>query len=217
MARFLPAGLLLIGLAACSLPSESRVALTEPKQSGYPPGLLGHWHLSSLEGDGSFHLFIAPGGEASTLTVDLLQHRKNERITLNRFTAFASRLDGLLYFNVRRLAYVADDYSKEVLPGYIIVRADLLEGNEVLKLKFMMNDAVADYFAAEGLHGYLRKIETTLDSPYLLMDVTREELILMIEDMPEDLLFSECGWAQDPEGLCEEDYRFRRWPPLAKD
>ena len=207
--------LLLAGLAACSLPNESRVALSDSKQSGYPGPLLGHWHHSNLEGDGSVHLFIAPGGEAPSLTVDLVHHDRNKSIKLYRFTAFPSRVNGEVYYNVKRLAYVADDYSKNVQPGFIIIKADLREHDEILVLKFMMNEAVSDYFAQEGLHGYLRKIETTLDTKYLLMDVTREELILMIEDLPEDLLFSECGWPQDPEELCEQNYRFRRWPPLA--
>jgi hypothetical protein len=220
--------LLLAGLAACSLPNESRVALSDPKQSGYPGALLGHWHLSNLEGDGSVHIFVAPGGEAPSLTVDLVHHEKNKSIKLYRFTAFPSRIDGELYYNVKRLAYVADDYSKNVQPGYMIVKADLKEHDEILVLKFMMNEAVSDYFAQEKLHGYLRKVETAIDTKYLLMDVTREELLLMVEDLPEDLLFSECGWAQepedllfsecgwaqDPDDLCEEDYRFHRWPPL---
>ncbi len=58
---------LVLSLAACGGPPESRVALSEPGEAAYDARLVGNWYFANDRG--ALYLHIAPRKEAASLEV----------------------------------------------------------------------------------------------------------------------------------------------------
>ncbi|MEE8275053.1 MAG: hypothetical protein V3R88_10335 [Alphaproteobacteria bacterium] len=187
---------LLVGLAlsACFGPPESVVALSEPGETAYDARLLGDWHY--MEGDTEgFRLHIAPGEEDGVLDIVgvMLDWNTSDPVRWLRATAHASEIDGRTYYNVKRLAGVGDDYSADEPPGFAIMRTEIGDDGS-LSLRFMDLDFMAKLVDKGRLKGRIIEGHSKGDDPtYLMLDVSRQELIALIREFPSEKLFGDPG------------------------
>lgn len=193
-----------LALAACGAPPESRVALSEPGETAYDQRLAGIWYWTDGAGEGAWYLHISPQGKTALLDVVGVGAVFDEGAPVRwlRATAHASAIDGVTYYNVKRVAGVGFDYTAPgESPGFIVVRADV-SGQDALSLNFMrwdppgdsVKDSVKKSREVKGRHG-------NEDVPYYVLDLSRPELVALI------------GQAA-PAKIFEKAIRFRRLKPV---
>ncbi len=197
---------LLVGLAlsACGGPPESVVALSEPGKTTYDERLLGDWYYME-EDDGGWQIHIGRSADKDVLDVvgTFVIWDDANPVRWIRATAHASEVDGRIYYNVKRLAGVGDDYTAGGPPGFIILRAQPGDDGS-LSLQFM-DDGLLKNLVKEGrlkarrVNGRYKDI----DVPYLMLDVSRPDLIALIREFPPEKLFGDPG-------------RFQRLEPALK-
>ena len=207
---------LLVGLTllACSGPPESRVALSEPGETPYDERLVGIWYAIDKKTD-TIYLHISPRKETAYLDVVgiFAGFGESDPVRWIRATAHASKIDGRIYYNVQRVAGAGFDYTAlGESPGFIVVRADVT-GQDALSLNFMSwpdgDNLISDY----PLRDFLKKgrvigreVEGKYKDekvPYLMLDLSRPELVDLIREVT-------------PERLFKEVIRFRRLKPEAE-
>jgi len=196
-----------LALAACGVPPESRVALAEPGETAYGQRLAGIWYWTDGEGEGAWYLHISPKGETAFLDVvgigAVFQEgdKKIEPVRWLRATAHASEIDGVTYYNVKRVAGAGFDYTAPgESPGFIVVRTEIT-GQDALSLRFMrwpstgvaLKDSVKKGREVEGRHG-------DEEVPYRVLDLSRPELVALIRQAT-------------PAKIFEKALRFRRLKP----
>ncbi len=213
MRRPAPLIFLLAGLAlpACEAPPESPVALSEPGETAYDERLVGIWYAT----DGATALYlhiIAPVKETVFLYVVAISAFAADVQWLKAF-AYASEIDGQTYYNVKRVAGGAEDYTAPgESPGFFIVRADVTE-EDTLTLRFM-NTGVLKGLLKEGrARGRVVKIKhksKIVVKEHLILDLSRPELIALIREVTPAKLFKKTTkrlWSK---------WRFRRLRPHAE-
>lgn len=129
---FLLAGLT---LSACSVPPESRVALSEPGEVAYDERLLGFWFSISGGGGGLNYLHITPAYDKTYLGIlgVSADQSYSPLAAWNWSRAHASKIDGQTYYNVKRTAGAGFDYTAPgESPGFIIVRADVSKKDSLI-------------------------------------------------------------------------------------
>ncbi len=209
MRRAAPLIFLLAGLAlsACGGPPESPVALSEPGETAYDERLVGIWY--AIKGKEAVYLHISPRKETAYLDVVgiLAVFRERDPVRWIRATAYASKIDGRTYYNVQRVAGAGVDYTAPgESPGFIIVRADVTE-EDTLSLRFMgglSDSSLRDSLKKGRVRG--REVEGKYKDekvPYLMLDLSRPELVELIREVT-------------PERLFKEVMRFRRLKPEAE-
>ena len=204
---------LLVGLtlSACSWPPESRVALSEPGVTAYDQRLVGIWYWTDGKKT-AFYLHIRPRKETTYLdVVGIGAVSKEGEVLWLRVTAHASKIDGRTYYNVQRFAGAGFDYTAPgESPGFIIVQADITDENALI-LRFMGWGGVFEGLIKEGrVKG--REVEGKYRNeklPYLMLDLSRLELIALIREVTPAKLFQ--GGIGFKEGM-----RFRRLRPDTK-
>lgn len=117
-------------LSGCYAPPESMVALSEPGE-GYDQRLIGVWNSVDEDGGEAIYLQILPGEQTSTLNIigvaTFFDPEAAEPVYWLTATAYASRINGHDYYNVRRVAGSGFDYTAEgERPGFIFLKAALL-------------------------------------------------------------------------------------------
>ena len=189
----LPAPLifLLAGLAlpACEAPPESPVALSEPGETAYDERGVGIWYWT--DGKTAWYLHIAPQKETASLDVVAIAAaaKENDPVRWLKATAHASEIDGETFYNVKRVAGTGFDYTAPgESPGFIIVRADVSE-EDTLTLRFM-NTGVLRRLVKEGrVRGRKFKGNGHGWAGYLILDLSRPELIALIREVTPEKLF----------------------------
>ncbi len=207
---FLLAGL---ALSACGGPPESPVALSEPGETAYDERLVGIWY--AIKGKEAVYLHISPRKETAYLDVVgiLAVFRERDPVRWIRATAYASKIVGRIYYNVQRVAGAGVDYTAlGESPGFIVVRADVT-GQDALSLRFMSWPGGGNLFSDYPLSDFLKKgrvrgreVEGKYKDekvPYLMLDLSRPELVELIREVT-------------PERLFKEVTRFRRLKPEAE-
>ena len=188
---------LLVGLtlSACSVPPESRVALSEPGEAAYDKRLVGNWYLIPGKNVTSY-LHITPGKETGYLNIIGIIAFNNDdndyqfgAVRWFRATAYASEIDGQTYYNVKRVSGTGDDYTApEESPGFIIIRADLTDEDSLI-LRSMDTRVFGKLVKVPG-----RKVEGKYRDEkvsYRIMDLSRPELVDMIRVFPPAEFYSE--------------------------
>ncbi len=179
---------LVLSLAACSGPLESRIALSEPGAAAYDERLVGNWY--SAEKGGGWYLHIAPRKETASLEVIGIGvgFKEGDPVRWNRTIAHASAIDGKTYYNVRRVAGAGFDYTAEgERPGFIILRTEFSEDG-TLTLWFMDEDIVRNLIK----EGRGRKVAGDYkgeEVPYRVLDMSRPELVALIRKVTPEKLF----------------------------
>ncbi len=187
---------LLVGLAlsACGGPPESAAALSEPGETAYDARLLGDWYY--MEGDdGGWRIHIGRSADKDVLDIvgTFVIWDDANPVRWIRATAHASEIDGRIYYNVKRVAGVGDDYTADEPPGFIILRAEPGDDGS-LSLQFM-DDGLLENLVKEG-RLKARRVEgryEDIDVPYLMLDVSRPDLIALIRESPPEELFGDPG------------------------
>ncbi len=210
---------LLVGLTllACSGPPESRVALSEPGETAYDERLVGIWY--AIKGKEAVYLHISPRKETAYLDVVgiLAVFKESDPVRWIRATAHASKIDGRTYYNVQRVAGAGFDYTAlGESPGFIVVRADVT-GRDALSLSFMSWPGDGNLISDYPLRDFLKKgrvrgreVEGKYKDekvPYLMLDLSRPELVELIREVTPERLFKE---------IFKEGMRFRRLKPEAE-
>ncbi len=205
--------LFLAGLAlpACAVPPESPVALSEPGETAYDERLVGIWYTTDGKKE-AFYLHISPRKETALLDVVGIDtiFTGGDSVNWLRARAHASEIDGETFYNVKRVAGTGFDYTAPgESPGFIIVRADVSE-EDTLILRFM-DTGVLDRLVKEGrVRGRVGKIKHNFKfvaERYLILDLSRPELIALIREVTPAKLFKE---------MFKEGMRFRRLRPHAE-
>jgi hypothetical protein len=137
LARMLLAISILGLTAACEPPPEFVATLSDPGEAGYDTRVLGQWYqeiedgvtvLAAISDAATAPDVDAPvpeqGGKRLRVILTVQDVRENDAVSLP-FSAFASRVDGMLYYN---LAHTQAPYAWDVTvpdrpPGHYIVRA----------------------------------------------------------------------------------------------
>ena len=211
MRRPAPLIFLLAGLAlpACEAPPESPVALSEPGETAYDERLVGIWYATA--GEMVLYLHIAPHKE--TVSLNVVGIGVFPMVEWHLAAAYASEIDGQTYYNVKRFAGFGEDYTAPgESPGFIIVRADVTE-EDTLILRFMdprVLDRLVKKGRARGRVVEIKHKSIHLAKEYLILDLSRPELIALIREVTPEKLFKETtrlGWWEG---------RFRRFRPHAE-
>jgi tetratricopeptide (TPR) repeat protein len=223
-------------LSACQAPLESRVALSEPGEVNYDERLVGSWYGESK--DYVWYLHIAPRGETPFLDILGIGVGGGSATSLGWIAAvaYASSIDGVLVYNVKRVSGVGDDYtfvkrdspceptSPEVAPGFMIVRAEITETDR-LKLRTMggdISDEVGEETAKtlqESLEQHLNFVEGRYKGLTVLipmLELSRPDLIALIRKAtPEKFLANKAVFGAELNGssLVESFRRLSREPP----
>ena len=210
----LPAPLifLLAGLAlpACEAPPESPVALSEPGETAYDKRLVGIWYRPGGK-EGAYYIHIAPQKETASLDIVVIGavFKAGAPVQWLKATAHASEIDGQTYYNVKRVAGAGEDYTTPgETPGFIIVRADVTE-EDTLTPRFM-DPEILDRLVKEGRVKGRKPKGNGLWARYLILDLSRQELIALIREIAPAKLFI------DTPGLRWSKWRFRRLRPHAE-
>lgn len=185
-----------LALAACSGPPESRVALSEPGETAYDQRLAGIWYWT--DGEGAWYLHISPRKETALLDVVGIGavFTESDPVRWLRATAHASEIDGVTYYNVKRVAGAGADYTAPgESPGFIVVRADIT-GQDVLSLSFMRWSPPGDSLKDSVNKGRVRGREVkgrhgNEEVPYLVLDLSRPELVAFIREATPAKTFKE--------------------------
>ena len=187
--------LLLVGLAlaACGAPPESRVALSEPGTAAFDPRLAGRWYAG--DGRSAYYLEITPLKEDRMLdvVVTAVGYRNDDPVRWLRATAFATDVDGVTYYNLKRVSGAGFDYTAEgEAPGYIFVTAELRAGDDLYlcffggffgeKLDKLARD---DRIEAREVKGKSMGEKVA----YLILAQPRAALVELIRGVPRDELF----------------------------
>ena len=211
---------LLVGLtlSACGGPPESRVALSEPGETPYDERLVGIWYAIDKNTD-TFYLHISPRKETAYLDVVgiFAGFGESDPVRWIRATAHASKIDGRTYYNVQRVAGAGVDYTAPGEgPGFIVVRADVT-GQDAFSLSFMSwpgdGNLISDYPLRDSIKkGRVRgrEVEGKYKDekvPYLMLDLSRPELVELIREVTPERLFEE---------FLKKGMRFRRLKPEAE-
>ncbi len=177
---------LVLSLAACGGPPESRVALSEPGAAAYDARLPGNWYFANDRG--AVYLQIAPRKEAATLEVIGIRvgYKDDDPVRWIRAIAHASAIDGKTYYNVRRVAGAGFDYTAEgERPGFIILRTEFSEDG-TLTLWFMDEDIVRNVVKEDRKVAGNYKGE---EVPYDVLDISQPELVALIREVTPKKLF----------------------------
>ena len=176
-----------LALAACSGPSESRVALSEPGETAYDQRLAGIWYAT--DGEGAWYLHISPRKKTALLDVVGISavFKEGDPVRWLRATAHASEIDGVTYYNVKRVAGAGFDYTAPGEgPGFIVVRVDVT-GQDALSLSFMRWPAPGDSLKDSVKKGRVRGREVKgrhgdEEIPYHVLDLSRPERVAIIRE-----------------------------------
>ena len=183
-------------LTACSGFPESRVALSEPGSVPFDQSLVGHWFCP---GDGNPVLYLQVKAAEEPEVLDVVWIRlfepggEQEPLYWWRAKAHAAEVDGKTYFSAKRVAGAGDDHTLEEPPAYIIARA-ILSDDDRLSLGLMRRDWVQARLDEGKLEG--RKVSArnkSGDFSYLLLELSRSELIALIRETPDEELFDYSG------------------------
>ncbi len=189
-----------LALAACSAPPESRVALSEPGETAYDQRLAGIWYWT--DGEGAWYLHISPRKETALLDVVGIGavFKESDPVRWLRATAHASEIDGVTYYNVKRVAGAGFDYTAPgESPGFIVVRADIT-GQDALSLSFMRSpmhwpppgDSLKDSENKGRVRGReVKGRHGDEEVPYLVLDLSRPELVALIRQATPAKIFKE--------------------------
>lgn len=190
------AALTALMLSACSGFPESRVALSEPGSVPFDQSLVGHWFCPG-DGNPVLYLQVNAAEEAEVLDVVWIwlfqPGGEQEPLYWWRAKAHAAEVDGKTYFSAKRVAGTGDDHSLEEPPAYIIARA-ILSDDDRLSLGLMQREWVQEQLDKDELKG--RKVGARNKSgefSYLLLELSRPELIALVRETPDEDLFDYSG------------------------
>ncbi len=202
MRRPAPLIFLLAGLAlpACAAPPESPVALSEPGETAYDKRGVGKWYSNSMDGATYLHIRQQRRPQRGTTFLDVVGIGEDWKIWATedvlwlRATAYASEIDGQTYYNVKRVAGASFDYTAEgETPGFIIVRADVTE-EDTLTLRFMDTGVLLGLLKEGRVRGRVVEFKhhfKFVPEKYLILDLSRPELIALIREVTPAKLFKE--------------------------
>ncbi len=185
-----------LALAACSAPPESRVALSEPGETAYDQRLAGIWYAT--DGEGAWYLHISPRKKTALLDVVGISavFKGGNPVRWLRATAHASEIDGVTYYNVKRVAGAGFDYTAPgESPGFIVVRAEVT-GQDALSLRFMHWPPPGHSLKDSVKKGRVRGREVKgrhgdEEVPYLVLDLSRPELVALIREATPAKIFKD--------------------------
>lgn len=202
LARWAAAFALTMLAAACQAPIEGPAGLGEPGDAPIEPRILGLWHAAYDE-DGErieIALMIAP--RTGTPYADVLlsyadASREAEgdvakdwrRFGWFHAEAYATKLDGRIYYTVRRLPGSAADYTpKEAQAGLMVARVTFSSGGD-MTIEGLSGERVKQYAPAYGAHLSDWPIEGS--DTFRWLDASKDELGQIIRAVGPDNLFAE--------------------------
>lgn len=186
-------------LSGCFAPPESMVALSEPG-AAYDRRLIGAWNSVDVDGDEAIYLQVLPGEAAATLKIigvaTFFDPDATEPVYWLTATAYASRIDGREYYNVRRVAGSGFDYTAEgESPGFIILDATFPDDATLdLCPMYYVGTLARDVPELRGRMVSGRFGRSGKDAEYdeyAVLELSREELVALVRDTPREELF-EC-------------------------
>lgn len=180
---------LCLAAAGCDVPPESRLALSGQPTADYDKRLIGTWILMMDNDPVVLRISAGESPRKLKLLWSLLQKEKAVWIAA---TAFATEIDGTVYYNVRRTPGEGNDYTvKGEQPGYLILRP-VISGRDILFACFLHgrnwdNDRATEMFDKRGIR--YRKVKGKDNSTYLLIESSRKELRALLRAAPAEELF----------------------------
>jgi hypothetical protein len=192
--------LLALALPGCELPPEVSTALSEPDPALLDKRLSGVWYTFGPTGyvrqDFVFLEIVPRADRAGFDVIGLMMSRAGPKsVQWLRATAYASEIDGEIYYNVKRLAWVGDDYTAEGSNSYLILKPVIAADSSLLFLHSMdayhlKELAKEGTVKSEEIHAWREP-----ESSYVTYDLSRDDLIRLIRDTAHDELFS---WITGP-------------------
>ncbi len=187
--------LLLVGmtLAACGAPPESRVALSEPGTAAVDPRLAGRWYAADERT--AYYLDITARDDEGLLDVvaTSVGYKDHDPVRWLRATAFATDVDGVTYYNLKRVSGAGFDYTAEgEAPGYIFVTAELRADDDLYLCFF--GGFFSEKLDKLARDGRIEAREVKGKSmgekvAYLILAQPRAALVELIRGVPRDALF----------------------------
>jgi hypothetical protein len=184
-------------LSARSGVPQSRSDLSEPGETAYDERLIGFWHGVGPADDDMVGAYveIAPTEDGRLSVVGSLApirtSAEDEPITLwVEAIGHASRLDGSTYYNLRLITGTGYDLyfspAEGQQAGFVILQADV-SAEDQLFLRFMSPRTLAPLIEDSTVRG--RSLSCGDFCGYILLDVSRQELIDLIRSITPEKLF----------------------------
>jgi len=172
------------------MPIEVQVSLSEPGQAEFDKELLGYWYAMDENGD-TIMIVSAREQNDGQIRGDYLMLENNgvyggaARI---RGQIFASEIDGQRYYNIQRLE---DNLSEEEgrtgeSDSYIIAKLKA-DDDGVLSIKALGGDHLEEMVESGQLK--YREVKGDPYGDYVVLELTRNELIELVRKHPGDKLF----------------------------
>ena len=192
------AGILVaLALTACAAIPESQIPLSAPGHA-YDERLVGDWYLhigESPDKNGEQPLWVLRIQRTDAPTILSVQSfwfggkPLSARSSVVEATAYASELDGRVYYNVQRIRN-DDDYTTSEPPGYMLVYPEI-DGDGLLSLLFLANDTLSRLAKADKIRTHAGGARIFTEGfGYTKLDLSIDELVALVRDTPHDELFS---------------------------
>lgn len=181
-------------LSACDMPPEVSVPISEPGQVEFDSKLLGQWYASDANGD-SITIVSAIESSNGMIIGDffiLEDSGVENKVARIRAQVHASEIDGELYYNIQRIGdnFAEDGSTRGESSSYIITKLEVGDDG-VLSIKTLGGNYLEELIESDQVKGHTE--EDNLYGDYLVLDVTREELIDLIQSHPTESLFNYIG------------------------
>ena len=168
-------------LYTCEGPPESSVALSNPGATPYESWLIGSWHAPVPEGTdpqsggGTETLDISAGEDPFTLVIAFPW--KEEQI---RTTAFASKVGGEIYYNIRRDTYTGKNWTSGEEPTtYLIYKVDLFSDRSI-SLRYLNNRIITQLQEKGEVSGHEIRYGGWGGGSSQILDISRSQLVRLI-------------------------------------
>ena len=184
--------LLALSLVGCATPPEVGTALSEPDPALIDARLSGRWYFLGpaeyARGDLSI-LEITPRTDGGGFDVVGLSIwiGGTQLVQWLKATAYASELDGKIYYNVKRVPGVGDDYTAGNTESFLILKPVIASDASLFFLR-SMNPELLEKMVEDGkVSG--RKVEQLGKArhgvEYLVYDFSRADLVRLVRETPQ--------------------------------
>lgn len=181
-----------LNLAACDLPPEAKIALSEGPTADYDKRMIGNWVM--LMEDEPAILKVSKAGQPQRLQAVFTIITRGG-LGWGHTTAYATKIGNAVYYNVRRTKGKGQDYTAPgEQPGYLIMRPVFVDSDIMvvctLHSRSLGNGSVVKMVEKYGMR--TRKVTGRMEkdkAEYVIIDVTRQELRRLIAAAPPEELF----------------------------
>lgn len=179
-----------LALSACKSVPEVSATLSEPDPALFDKRLAGMWYAVGPAGyiNGFAYLLIIPRKDGASFDVTgvMVSRKGAKSVQWLRATAYASLVDGETYYNVKRVAWVGNDYTPEETTSFLILKPKIAADSSLMFLHAMESEALGKIAEERGI----KKRKLPPEAPYIILDVSRDDLIRLIRETAHERLFS---------------------------